>query len=436
MSETLTEVAALPKLHEAIFVNRWIDEAGRSDPLFSLAEGRVEGNASGRVYLRIDNVGRLILGSNDNRPELILAEFVGERRNLHEDAAVLLNGDGLTGVVSALQTRLRDRVHEKIGIRRTLIIPFLALTAAEIDHATIRRIHVSSDINENRRFILGKTPTVNLTEQTRNVRNRIRDGRGQRWVQHLVWEGMFAGRRWRRFLTDGELSWYVAFRAPNGQTNFRVVNTDDEGRPFVIAQVHRLGAAIFSAVGPDQNRHRYISAFDEQENAMYYLAQLPDEGIVRNYEDAIRLLAPPIVHRAQEQGLEIFRQGDVFAIETSLTDKDLRQRNATITRRSSVLIVSGGGAATLDRRIATARRQKVMIHGTGHTATMVAKLPNGATFIKGTLYHDPIIEEPGRRREHRSVPLGDQNKWFLCTRNTVPMQAQPRRERNGKDSST
>lgn len=231
----------------------------------------------------------------------------------------------------------------------------------------------------------------------------------------------------------------------------RAVWPEPDGKFYTENTVHHLGACLFSAVGEDGKRHKYLSAFDEEEaaGAMYYLAQLPDGSGASTYDEAIHALAPPIVHEARKQGRTVRRQGDVFAIETNLTDDDVYAMARTRVRRNVALfghnpetgtvhqvdmtqaptILPGEVSQTHECPCCHGIRFKVgwgpkahralMIYNTGHTATEVVKTKTGMVYIKGTMYHDPWIEEEGRRREHRNVELAA-DKWHIAVRNTVP----------------
>lgn len=244
-----------------------------------------------------------------------------------------------------------------------------------------------------------------------------------------------------------------------------------------LSQIHRLGNSVFSARGSDGKRHRWISAFDEQEpRPMYFLAQLPDKRSCKSYQEAIDLLAPDIVHRAIADGRHVVRQGDVFAIETNQTTENVYRRGIARVRRDIALqreaaafqrgrarndyIEPDAGEVHVVDACPTCghhgvrtgsgprARAALSIFGTGHTATEVVVCKKGVTFIRGILYHDPQIEEPGRAREHidfmlytpevseKHANLGRRTaidrdymnehpedfKWYLAVRNTVPRQ--------------
>lgn len=431
MSVTETETPALPEVEEGRLVQNFMRECGRVDPIFLEAEGyiaewvqpdRAGGNWWApmerrrlRHKLHITEAGALVVDWNRPRERVELGRFVGSRRELGTGGALLLNGDGLReGQQQALQTRVRDRAQRVFGVLGTLVIPYRALASAGIDLDSIRPIHISGERNEPRNYDVARIPNVrvNGTQYSRvfGARAPIR-GRESDPITH-------EGRRYRvRCYTPGNhlrerYQVQVEFQPENGRLQWWPVRERD-GSWQVSAAVHRLGASVFLAETSD-GRHRFISAFDEVDRGMYYLAQLPDDAEVTNYESALAALAPPIVHEARKQGREVYRQGDIFFVETNLSRRDIVERASTVTRRTEVM----RGDTPIPR---SRRRGRLMIYGTGHTATVVAKMRDGAEFVTGTAHHDPGLETRGRRREHRDIQLG--NKWFLCVRNTVPRQS-------------
>lgn len=75
-----------------------------------------------------------------------------------------------------------------------------------------------------------------------------------------------------------------------------------------------------------------------------------------------------------------------------------------------------------DRAIRQEARTVLSVHGTAHSATEVAIGKGGATYLRGIMYHATELEGNGRRAEHRRIPLGDRETWYLAIRNTVPRQ--------------
>lgn len=84
-----------------------------------------------------------------------------------------------------------------------------------------------------------------------------------------------------------------------------------------------VSAPIVESV-PVRVRRRFVSSFDTNEPApLYFLATLPARSRARTVETALEDLAPAAVHAALARGRDVRRQGDIFAIRTSLTDRDV-----------------------------------------------------------------------------------------------------------------
>jgi hypothetical protein len=66
-------------------------------------------------------------------------------------------------------------------------------------------------------------------------------------------------------------------------------------------------------------------------------------------------------------------------------------------------------------------RAALAIHGTGHTATVVATCDGGTMYARGTVRHVPEIAQERRAPDHRPLVLED-GVWYLAIRNTVPRQ--------------
>lgn len=79
-------------------------------------------------------------------------------------------------------------------------------------------------------------------------------------------------------------------------------------------------------------------------------------------------------------------------------------------------------AKLIPPRDAQAIRGALAVYGTAHTATEVAILPSGTTYVRGTMRHVPEIAGERRERDHVALPLGDGNTWYLAICNTVPRQ--------------
>jgi hypothetical protein len=85
--------------------------------------------------------------------------------------------------------------------------------------------------------------------------------------------------------------------------------------------------------GERKRRARFISSFDYNERApLYFLAAIPHRSRAETVTSAIEDLAPPAVHAAYARGLDVRRQGDIFAVPTPLTDVDVYARAVTRSR--------------------------------------------------------------------------------------------------------
>lgn len=136
----------------------------------------------------------------------------------------------------------------------------------------------------------------------------------------------------------------------------------------------------------------FLSAFDRNEpgNGLYFMAQLPDGAHPQTVEEAIDMLKPDAVRFAEDDGLEVLRQGDVFAIP----------RAGLLTRELTVPPLGGK-----------------YVLGVNHTVTEVRTL-GSATFGRGIMRHRP--QERDRQPEHRNLKLGDRKTWYELVKNTVP----------------
>lgn len=137
-------------------------------------------------------------------------------------------------------------------------------------------------------------------------------------------------------------------------------------------------------------RSKYLSAFDHNEaREVYFLCELPRTS-ASTVDEAFEALKPKEVVSAEAAGLTPQRQGDIFAIPTAYTTKELKSRGEVV-KRPHVL-------------------------GTNHTATEVVITSEG-TYARGILRH-----EPGgwRDADHARIKLGDGKTWHRLVKNTVP----------------
>jgi hypothetical protein len=123
---------------------------------------------------------------------------------------------------------------------------------------------------------------------------------------------------------------------------------------------------------------------------------------VLTVEDAYDALKPEIVRTAEGAGLEITRQGDIFAVPTELTTREVRR-------------IGYGDGRSL-------KRAKVL--ETDHSASEVVFAPGGRVYARGCLYHDV---GGWRDSDHARRRMGNGKAWHLLARNTVPRSAPDRR---------
>lgn len=359
------------------------------------------------------------------------------------------------------------------GLGKYVLVPFQALEAAGIDLDTIKPIDVEQDHWQEIRHRLPHPPaepTKNdlpvhpATTTFERTKEKVRFRRQGRWEKQVLPErnsqaARVYGYSWRSFLpydyrrTSGgwierwnwvwNPQWEVWAADYDGIWEWRPAQTN--GRPwFWTENVHHLGGCLFSARSTeDGQRHKYVSAFDRHENPpLYFLAQLPDRSGATTLAGAIEALKPPLVKKAEQEGRRVFRQGDIFAIQTDLTEKQVYAQARTRVRRSVVdqqwgsIREMAGIAQPADGEViewtdcpcgcghrrkygfGPRARRALSIYRTGHTATEVVVLKDGATMIRDHMHHDPWLETPGRMADHRPQKLPE--GWFLCVRNTVP----------------
>lgn len=327
-----------------------------------------------------------VTGSEDFRPSPRSSNIIAERDTLYSygrhfpmvtalrdgSGAVrlfLLNGDRYSPTTDRHQSHVRAEAG-KTDVP-AVIVPFSALTAAGIVPDTIDPAEVLPDRYTATRY------TCNGPHEGSHYVPDEEDGRN-----------MFG---------TGDLVSY-AFSCEGGREHVRFT--------------HHLGASVFRADvvtrdhhGNRSTRHAvpFVSAFDEQEaRPLYFLAELPGSSRARTYEQALTDLRPAIVQAADAEGVAVTRQGDMFAVPMGegFDTRQLRKMGATIYARKD-------GARSL--------------FGTAHTATMVAELPDGTTYARGMLYHDPaLIGDMWRERDHARRKIADGKTWARIVPNTVP----------------
>lgn len=183
---------------------------------------------------------------------------------------------------------------------------------------------------------------------------------------------------------------------------------------------------VFRCPGPKDFKY-FISGYDANESPpLYFMATLP--CAVNTFADAIEALKPRSVKLAEAKGIEVLRQGDMFAIPTDYRKEDLLRLGAvfstTVNRGSrapsSDWEVLGRGLANA---LAVGRQDRTLrrgLYGTAHTAPKLAYLPDGTMFAREAIEHDPRrVLGQARNPDHRPLELPGRY-WYLIAKNTVP----------------
>lgn len=327
----------------------------------------------------------------------VLAETVRDRKR--RIRCFLLNGDRSTmTTMTKHQPAVRGAL-QKSGVT-CIVIPFSALRAAGIDRSSVVPIDVRADRNEE---IITTCDPIDLDmvrweEPRQQMQPVYASGilQESRVPGACFQDGLIPGRpeisinrTLRGF--DYTLREFVDYDDPEVRIyhNNLTVEHNDEYGWHTKSYRHWLGDSLFRAkVG--NGWRTFLSSFDYQERpALYFLAEIPRRAKPRTVDEAILALSPRIVHAAVAQGREVKRQGDMFAIPTALTVRDLKKRY-----RRPVVRLQG-------------------VFGTDHVVTEQIVGDKGVTYARGTIHH-----RPGGLADHRRVSLG--KEWHLMVPNTVP----------------
>lgn len=354
-------------------LERWVQEMGKDNPAPppGYAEGvNVDPDEPRRVMYRSTELGRYVVPAERGQSPFWL---------LNGDS--YYHGGRMGDNTGAHQDSLR-RLVEQAGLR-VLILPYSVLGSAGIDRDTIIPIDIRPDHMEN---IPHSAATLDEVPGLYRLR----------WIEpHHDENGTY-------------IPWHQVPITPA-----------DDGRYHWTTQRHWLGASVFRAqVSYDQRVTHddgtretvevsgvrwFLSDFDENEpGPLYFLCELPAGARHLTIADALNSLKPWQVTSAEDRGIPVYRQGDVFAIQrTGLTQKGLAEQGYVRPAPSPVGI----------------GKHEAVVLGVNHTATEVMVHPvSGVTYARGILRHRPAH----RRPEHRNVKLGDGKTWFRLLKNTVP----------------
>lgn len=192
---------------------------------------------------------------------------------------------------------------------------------------------------------------------------------------------------------------------------------------------------------------KFLSSFDYNEpNRPYFMCQLPTTDAT-TIEEALDALMPGEVRTAIELGLDVIRQGDVYAIPTAHSTDELKALAVTFTAERTVEQPRWQYSEETGSQYVPAVTKKYQepirklrgqgdatVLGTNHSATHVILTENGDQYGRGTLYHTP--EGWGRRPEHVRVKLGDGQTWYRFVKNLVPLAGTTNWRRQGAGSAT
>lgn len=164
----------------------------------------------------------------------------------------------------------------------------------------------------------------------------------------------------------------------------------------------RRWECVFTKTGGGVTEY-YLSGFDRNERPpLYFLTQLPCP--VSSMSQARQVLKPASVLAAEAAGRRVYRQGDMFAIPTKITTREI--------------LAAGGKVAAGGSDVFPPPRRS--LYGTAHTADYVAALPDGTMLARGKLHHVPWLIGEVRNPDHRPRRL-KRNCWHVVAKNTTPM---------------
>lgn len=516
------------KRHDEI-VNRWVNVRTPGHELY----GKPDYDDSHIQSIDMGRIDWRAIGHTENRDELRsygphfpLVQAIRNRKGKRfgKTRLWLLNGDtwrGSSGFgmsTSSQQAQVRNLV-QATGIP-SIILPFSAIDAASIDHASIRPLVQDEESWENYTHTQPEMPTDGhwepvhehvpgtgnyWDEETRThgpkryatmeeipadiraffdadgnpIRKPYRSNRvvfGHRVHDYVIPNSDYASGAIETTDWNGKPRDYIhvppcyrltgkRFVGPTPMGWEREWTQNADGSWSQERQHHTLGQSVFRAAYRGDNGKRYwanfLSGIDNSPHGSgYFLVQLPKNADVTSVQSAIESLKPESVKAAESYGIEVKRQGDLFAIPTEYNMRQLRKMGADIRqsklageakraairtkwedRFTTALIAlemptsswayrqhpdnvqwrnfksmnahySELGRRELAEHDATARIHRMRaLYGTRHVGTDIAILPNGVTLARGTIRHTG--------GQHRFLSLG--NVWHIVARNTVPL---------------
>lgn len=381
----------------------------------------------------------------------------------------LLNGDTYSVTTNRHQGHTRSRANS--DERPSVILPFTVLANANIDYKSIQIIDADPERNIEHKHSSANYEDVPKWRNMKSIRVPVEPNEDGKYS----WVG-YDGSEYGVHTVDT-----LEELPEHAQTTYdRVpIEPDEDGLYHWTTTEHFLGATLIKAkyevsrnweTRKRRNKWAYfLSAFDANEpdrSRNYFFAELP-KGEYATIADAYEGLKPLVVRRAEEQGRNIVRQGDIFAIEFPEVDtRELKKRpgakvgkmNATIETHDVVVgsnnswnsqrmtgnlhraglteeegyqlcavwnacTMLGGTIKPLFMEPVTLPDPELVgysrLMNTSHVATETVVLPDGITYARGTMRHRPeSLGGFSREPEHVMQRLG--KNWHLIVQNTVP----------------
>lgn len=407
-----------------------------------LAVTRWAGQIHGPKETRLSMEGRSVFASGDDiysyGMHFCMASIM--RNADGQTSFILVNGDRYSNTTSGHQSHVRSN----LGSVQTLIVPFSALSAANVDRESIRPLEIQDDtwtVTYRR---------VSIDEMVRRERDGYGDvvslpGTPIRWTVRDLRMGWQANQRidcepdgegyvrepiFRHWLGEAVFEATVTEtreRKPNRQEREQIdvwrawrkrlsEALDTQKRTRIAGSI--IVSVLMDAepplpeglVAPPRGHTRlwdrdtwkiafrltrkakFLSAFDHNEaRTVYFLCELPETD-AETVVEAFDALAPSVVKQAEAEDIEVLRQGDIFAIPCELPRE--------MTNPAPYLRVQGG-------------QHRCALLGTDHTVTEVLRPETGEVYARGVMRHEPDFREP----DHAKIRL---DGWHLITRNTVP----------------
>ena len=396
----------------------------------------------------------------------------------------LVNGDLYSVSTSSHQSYTRSAI-ARSGLK-SLIVPFSAMREAGIDLDSIEWVEVTPDTREEITQTWERWEDLPhhmkyRTRTTTSVEYKVESCRnGPRGSLELYsWDG---GKLVHNHIHENDYPGTDHF-TPYTKYTYDEVRSEpgEDGLWSRTRTVHHLGQAVFKAryqsgtkpvrhwrmktdyeamrkrdnanethsvdwERPIEKRYYYtenervydtayfLSGYDENERGrtgqgLYFLAQLPEWSRPASVAEAFDDLKPASVRHAELMGLDVVRQGDVFAFETHYRPDTLKamgaERPGLNDEELQALARLAKRQGSAPDRLPGMGKTERWVLGVNHTGTDVLVSPAGQTWARGTLKHKRINwtweGAFAGLPEHKRVKLGDGKTWYHVVKNTVPM---------------